>query len=154
MRSIIILFLLSAACTEGIRSDPALGEAQCNAMDGPLHDYSTKAELNQLILGTWVHCSGPTLMGSNEVGIEFVAGDSNGGTYNVLVDDGHGGLVRETGFDGQGTWGGVQLSPTSVEFGWDNASKTDPNEGIVTFEDQPRKLAIALTESSIYALYP
>ena len=144
-----ILFLVAAGCGAGVQSEPALGMRECNAADGPLHDYSSTAELNQLIVGTWVHCSGPTLMGPEEQGVEFLGG----GTYYVLVSDGQGGLARETGFDGQGTWIGLQLTPTSVEFTWDNTSHTG-DEGTVAFEDNPQKLSVALGESSIYALFP
>jgi hypothetical protein len=154
MRSTIvsIVFLLAAACGAGVQSEPKQiggpGQAECSAADGPLHDYSTPAELNQLIVGTWVHCSGPAVMGGGD-GIELVAD----GTYHVLLDDGQGGLVRETGFDGQGTWVGITITPTSVEFAWDNAAHTG-DEGYVTFEDQPRKFLLALQEPSIYALLP
>jgi hypothetical protein len=144
-----ILFLVATGCGAGVQSEPALGMHQCNAPDGPMHDYSTTSELSQLIAGTWVHCSGPTLMGAEEQGIEFLAG----GTYYVLISDGEGGLVRETGFDGQGTWVGLQLTPTSVEFAWDNTSHTG-EEGTIAFEDTPQKLLVSLGESSIYALFP
>jgi hypothetical protein len=146
-----ILVLFASACGAGVHSDPQeVGTpAECAIPDGPLHDYSTQAELNALIVGKWAHCSGPNLMGSIERGIEFVAG----GTYYVLVDDGEGGLTREPGFDGQGTWVGLQLTPTSVEFAWDNASHTG-DEGYITFEDQPRKFLLALADASTYAEIP
>jgi|SRR5580704_14393946 hypothetical protein len=147
-----LVLLFAAACGQGVHSDPqelAPGEAACSTADGPLHDYSTSAELGQLIVGTWVNCSGPTLMGDDEQAIEF----DPDGTYHVLVDDGQGGLAPATGFDGQGTWVGLQLTPTSVEFAWDNASHTG-QEGDISFEDQPRKFSLALGQSSVYASIP
>jgi hypothetical protein len=151
MRSSAILILFASACGTGVHSDPQqIGTPpECDVADGPLHQYTTQAELNELIVGRWVHCSGPNLMGSLEQGIEFALD----GTYYVLVDDGEGGLTRESGFDGQGTWIGLQLTETSVEFTWDNASHTG-DEGYITFEDQPRKFLLALAESSTYALIP
>jgi hypothetical protein len=45
------------------------------------------------------------------------------------------------------------LTPTSVEFTWDNSSHTG-DQGTVAFEDDPQKLSVSLGESSIYALFP
>src|SRR5262245_30075202 len=85
---------------DGAHSDPSI----CDQPDGPAHPYTQQSELEQLVLGRWQHCAGPTLLGqSDEAGIELTADH----TYHVLVDH-DGALVRASGFDGQGTWDAYQ----------------------------------------------
>src|SRR5579859_7750746 len=67
----------------------------CPQPDGPRHEYSTQAEATALITGIWIHCAGPTPTPfEGSIGVDINAD----GNYYKLVSDGHGGMVRGTGF--------------------------------------------------------
>ena len=148
MRLLILLCIVG--CT-GVQNDPQLAHARadagCDAPDGPLHPYTHATELEQLIPGRWIHCSGPSLLSHGGDGIELL-GDH---TYYGLVGDAAGNLVRKDGFDWQGSWAALQLSPSDVEFSYTEG------EGNLALEDEPTRFALPVdTEGnkSVYALLP
>jgi hypothetical protein len=125
----------------------------CNSPDGPLHPYTLKSEADTLIVGRWVHCSGPPIeiTSSPAVGIEFLAD----GTFYLLGNSPNASYVRLLGFDNQGTWATEQTTATTVQLGLHTAN--GGNGGIPAFEDNPRKLSIPINPAygnSIYALVP
>ena len=148
MRCVLLLCLIGCS---GVQDDPQLAhvraEAGCDAPDGTLHPYSQAAELEQIVVGRWVHCSGPPLLLHGDEGIELLGDHS----YYGLASDGAGNLVRKTGFDFQGNWHALQLSPTDVEFTYNDG------EGGLKLEDGPSRFALPVdTEGneSVYALLP
>ena len=111
--------------------------ANCNAAQGPEHPYTMVSELEQLVLGQWIHCSGPTLLDNEQLGVEFDAD----GTYHMLAGDGDGGITVLNGFGNQGTWDAAQEGATAVQ--WDiHPDPNSGNGGYPTFEDSPRMFAL------------
>jgi hypothetical protein len=123
--------------------------ANCNAADGPIHPYTQASEVQTLVVGRWIRCSGTGIFGSMALGIEFDAD----GTYFMLGDDGHGGAVKLMGFDAQGTWDVTQETPTTAQLNIHSAPNAG-NGGAAQFEDAPRKFALDLdpTGECIYAI--
>lgn len=86
----------------------ALVSAQSTPVVAPCPDPgepyvpSSAADLEELIVGTWIRCGEgallPTGLGGDDVGIEFAAD----GTFHRLYDDGA--LVRAEGLEQQGRW--------------------------------------------------
>lgn len=170
---LIGLLIGAGACTtEGVQSDP-LGHAgsngsgsdgsgsnggngsgggaltaNCDAAQGPEHPYTQASELDHLVLGQWIHCSGPSIFSNEQLGLEFDAD----GTYHLLASDGHGGIAVLSGFGNQGTWDASQEGASSVQ--WN--IHPDPNSGtggFPTFEDSPRKFAMLVNYSTDYSIY-
>jgi hypothetical protein len=153
MRTATTYLLVSFAvgCGTGVESapgalltDPA-ATSECDAPQGPLHHYTTAAEVETLILGRWRHCSGPALKPAAQAGIEFI--DDH--TFFALIDDNDGELVRMTGFDSEGTWRADQ------EGSWVQLSYLTPTGGFggtPEFEDAPSRFSIRLQtdESAVY----
>ncbi|HUJ59097.1 MAG TPA: hypothetical protein VLX92_11415 [Kofleriaceae bacterium] len=155
------LILLVAGCA-GVHSDPSQvayiavnsgtdAPSACDEPEGPEHPYSKKSELDALVVGRWLHCSGGTFLPDEQAGIEFTAD----GTYYELGYQGTS-LVRLDGFDHQGTWDSYQETSTSVEFAW-HPTPSSGNGGAPEFEDNPGRLAIDIPyadEPSVYVLVP
>ncbi len=169
-----VAFLFAAACGDGVHSDPeevithhgadggsmggsdgtdapptlgGIAAQKCAQPEGPLHPYTQQAQVEQLIVGRWLHCSGPSLLEDEQAGIEFVAD----GTYFGLAFDGSK-LVRTTGFEKQGTWDAYQETEISVQLNW-HPTPASGNGGAPLFEDNPRRFAIDLGGSpSIYVI--
>jgi hypothetical protein len=119
----------------------------CPEPEGPRHDFTTLDEATQLIIGTWIHCTGPTptpLQGSS--GVEIAAD----GKYYALVSDGHGGLVRGTGFSSQGTWDMKGEGSVFLEL-WPTPSSEVLDTPL--FEDNPRRFAFDQTHAGNFAIY-
>jgi hypothetical protein len=156
-----------AACGTGVESDPGStgggsdpgsgsdpdsgtfhgSSGICPQPDGPRHDFTTQAEATALITGIWVHCAGPTptpFQGS--IGVDINAD----GKYYKLVSDGHGGMVRATGFSSQGTWDLKDEPPVFVEF-WMTPSSLVLNTPL--FEDNPRRFAFDQAHTFDFAIY-
>jgi hypothetical protein len=166
MKLVLALLPILGACGAGVHGDPRIhtgdpdaavdGAAAmtgaCNDPEGPRHPYTQAAEVEQLVLGRWLHCSGATLLGqAGEVGIELTADH----IYYVLQQDGDQ-LVREGGFAGSGTWDTYQETPTSVQFDY-HPTPNSGNGGYFLFEDSPRRFAINIGYNdtpSIYVLLP
>jgi hypothetical protein len=164
-RSISLLVVLTAACGTGMDGEPtpvgsvgggpspgdagAPSASPCAAPEGPLHDYTTAAELEALVLGKWLQCSGPrppTLDGSR--GVEFAAD----GRYFVLVDDGRGGLARGGGFTSEGRWDTSQATGTVV-FLWFHPTPSSQFGDTPLFEDGPRRFAINPSHAGDLSIY-
>lgn len=108
----------------------------CTDPEGPLHAYSDAAELDELFVGRWLHCTGPTITNQDvEVGIELTADRA----AFVLVQQ-NGNVVRAGGFTGQGTWD-VDVDHTTRQLNvYMNGGKLmniDPR-----FEDNPRRVQV------------
>lgn len=135
----------------GSGSDSDIGsdagyDANCNATEGPEHPYTTVAELDQLVLGKWIHCFGPSILGE-EFGLSFDAD----GTYHAL-GFGEAGMVELNGFGNQGTWDGSQETATSVQ--WNiHPMPNSGTGGYPTFEDGPRMFAFALEDANDFSVY-
>ena len=162
----LFTMLAMAACGTGVESDPILSgqtdagsggnpdefhgsSSTCPEIDGPRHDYATLTEANQLITGSWIHCKGFTpIPFADGVGAEFAPD----GKYYVLVSDGHGQLVRGTGFPSQGTWDMKQDpgEPIFLEI-WMTPSSLILNTPL--FEDGPRRFALPGAFGSDLAIY-
>jgi hypothetical protein len=113
-----------------------------------VHTYTQQSELEALLIGKWLHCSGPPMISSSEAGIELV--DDH--TYFKLVADGHGGYMRTVGFGNQGTWDTYQETETSVQFDW-HPMPNGGYGGYPRFEEQPRKMAILIVEQRDTSIY-
>jgi hypothetical protein len=126
-------------------TDPSAGA--CDAPQGPLHHYTTVAEVETLVVGQWRHCSGPTLGTADQAGIEFVDDHK----FFALVDDSDGNLVRMTGFGSEGTWRADQ------EGDWVQLSCYTPtlggNGGQPEFEDAPSRFAVRLDTGNAPVVY-
>jgi hypothetical protein len=120
----------------------------CAGRDSPVHTYTQQSELEALLIGKWLHCSGPPMISSSEAGIELV--DDH--TYFKLVADGHGGYMRTVGFGNQGTWDTYQVTETSVQFDW-HPTPNGGYGGYPSFEEQPRKMAILIVEQRDTSIY-
>jgi hypothetical protein len=131
--------------------DNAAYAANCTAAEGPEQTYDA-AQMQQFAIGKWIHCSGPSILDDEQVGIDYEAD----GTYHMLGDDGAGNLVDLNGFGNQGTWDISADAPDLI--GW--YTHPDPASGIggyPTVETGPRKFQIWLGEAddgSIYAIAP
>jgi hypothetical protein len=106
----------------------------CAVPEGPLHEYSDPAELDQLFVGRWLHCTGPTITDQDaEVGLELT-GERD--AFVLVQHDGN--VVRAGGFTGQGTWDvdhtTEQLDVHMNAGTWINI---DPR-----FEDNPRRFQV------------
>lgn len=152
-RSIATVGLGLVGCGTGVSGDPVAHPDAANAVgecpnpEGPQHPYTDKAELEALLVGKWRHCSGPTMTGPTEAGVELVADHS----YFRLVTDDQGGLMRQTGPGNQGTW---EVDETLSLLYHPRPDLT--GNGSPRFEDGPRKMGIflAVPDLSIYALEP
>lgn len=164
--AISFAFLLAAACGDGVHSDPeevllnhdgvdagnggpsGTATQRCAQAEGPLHPYTQAAEVNHLIVGRWLRCSGTPLLEGEQAGIEFVSD----GTFFGLAFDGSE-LVRTTGFGKQGTWDAEQTTAIAVQLNW-HTTPASGNGGAPLFEDNPRRFAIEFgyTGASIYVL--
>jgi hypothetical protein len=123
----------------------------CADAEGPMHPATLTSQVDALIVGKWLHCSGRDMLRTGEVGIEVLADH----TYFALASDGSGGTVRKTGFGSQGTWSTDQTTATTVTFQWNTTTGFDL--GHPSFEDHPRKMAMLIyqeTVASIYVLVP
>jgi hypothetical protein len=151
--SCLLTMLTMTACGTGVQSDPRAGSGSssdsdngesgpfqgtsnaCPEIDGPRHPYATLDEARPLIIGRWIHCVGPTPTPLNDgIGIEIAAD----GKYYMLVSDGHGGLMRGTGFTAQGTWDLNESGDVFLEL-WPRQSTEIL--GSPVFEDHPRRFA-------------
>jgi hypothetical protein len=145
-----LLISLAAGCGIGVESSPETPRTDppaggCEDPEGPLHPYTTAAEVETLILGQWRHCSGPTLK-PDQAGVEFAADHK----IFALVDDIDGGLVRKTGFDSEGTW---RADPVGAHVQLSYYTPTGGNGGQPEFEDTPSRFSIRLTTGNASAIY-
>jgi len=161
----LAVVVTTAACGTGVDSAPQrLGDPQeigspgdngfCQQAAGPRHDWSTLDELKQLMVGRWVQCSEHTFTAwQRGLGIEITPD----GNYFLLVDDGHGGLVRGGGFLNEGTWDATEVAgaPPFVNL-W--STPTSLFGGTPVFGDNPREFAfelgLAYTELALYQQLP
>jgi hypothetical protein len=144
---LLLPLLTIAACTgNGVETDPRiLGQASgCALPQGALQSPNITGTPDQLV-GTWVRCSGPGLLGiDHEAGIELDADFS----FTVLVGS-DGNLVAQTGFGNQGSW-----DYGEGQFDW----HITPNEGqggSPALETDPRRFALYVDyneEMSVYAI--
>jgi hypothetical protein len=105
------------------------GPGDCAAPDGHALPYTTLADLEALIEGDWLKCSGTVFFPG--IGVRI----SPDHTWNSL-EGGDGGALQPitTGFDGYGTWTDEDLSP--VHFQFNLLKATGGGAGyVVTFTD-------------------
>jgi hypothetical protein len=125
--------MVVAGCGAGVRVEPV--PAACRSPHGPAHAYAQWDELQTLLQGQWLYCSGPELVATSSVGIEFVT-DS---TYYVLVLDASGRHVaRSTNPEDDGSWSNI--AGTLVVAWKAFAAVDDVHTGVASFEDNPRRL--------------
>jgi hypothetical protein len=109
-------------------------DAACSPAEGPGHPFTTVAELQQLIVGTWVLCSGPSLSTTaDSVGMKF---DATAAFTQLIGGDGFV-TVAPNNFEYGGTWVtdmNLAIDVTLVSNDW-VAIETP------AFEDVPRRLA-------------
>ncbi|HEX4451934.1 MAG TPA: hypothetical protein VH143_13745 [Kofleriaceae bacterium] len=109
-------------------------EAACSPPEGAGHPYTTVAELQQLIVGTWVVCAGPSLSTTaNSVGMRF---DATAAFTQLIGGDGFV-TVAPNNFEYGGTW------VTDPELAIDVTLVSSDWVAIETpaFEDGPRRFA-------------
>ena len=121
--------------------------ANCNAPDGPVHPYVTVDQIEALVIGAWIHCSGPTLL-HEQLGIEL----QGTGMYFQLGVDPRDVVYQLWGADEMGNWAVEQADPGALIY-----MMPDPNTSIgvsPTFEDSPRKFKFAVegSQPSVYAI--
>lgn len=149
-----ILIALASACATNPGDNAAADNPQTRAghsyePEGPVQAPSDLLQAHANLVGTWVRCSGPTLIDGELAALEF---DDDGNFYNVDLD--HGVLVKLAGFQEQGTWDVEALS--NGIFQWN--IRTDPEHNVLgfpVFEGQPRKFSISVSyrdETSVYAI--
>ena len=121
----------------------------CGLADGPVHPAASVNDVDQLIVGQWIRCSGKPFddSGNDGYGLELAAD----GTYYDLADDGSGGVVQLHGFGNQGTWT-AQLDSTTV-FVFVTATGGDFNSAAPTFEDSPSKFAVLVEYEETPTIY-
>jgi hypothetical protein len=94
----------AVASTEGGAGAPARVTGTCDEPEtGSVTQFSSVAEVNALLVGRWLHCSGPFLtLAPDEVGIEF----AQDGTWYALTQTDGGPVVRSTAgsLTEQGSW--------------------------------------------------
>ena len=145
----LAVLLLAAGCGIGVSTQPHKTSGTegtpgtCADPEGPQHPYTKAADVEAMIAGTWVHCSGPTFLNAGDEGFEFAADH----TYYVLQDG-----MRKTGFDSQGTWDTYQETATLVQLDY-HPTPNSGNGGAPKFEDDPRRVAIRLFERSESSVY-
>jgi hypothetical protein len=135
---------------------------------GTLHPYDSTAQLQALLVGRWVYCSGTTGLSSfgpnwSEQGagleidsVAFVdqSGNLHGpGSFSVLIQLDGGALVPVTGFNSGGIANVGQEGPDSwqVNFWWNGGGGTG---GIASFTDNPAQMQIAAGQDAVFALLP
>jgi hypothetical protein len=154
-----LLASLAVGCGVGVESNPELPPSnpelspieramqECDVPQGPLHSYTKASELETLILGQWLRCSGPPWLADSD-GIEF----ADDHTFFALIDDGLGKLVRRTGFGNQGTWDASQETETWVQLNT-HLTPAGGNGGSPAFEDTPSRFAINLATGAGISIY-
>jgi hypothetical protein len=160
----VAVCLALPGCGMGVSSDPGRGATDagtagtskdadrtgvCGSPDTAPHPYNTRTELEALLIGKWLYCSGPPMISDSEAGIELVADH----TYFKLVADGHGGYMRAAGFGNQGGWSTYDGGPLLV---W-HPIPAGGSGGTPQFEDQPLRMAIRIVEqrdTSFYSRIP
>jgi hypothetical protein len=106
----------------------------CTDPEGPLHVYADAAELDQLFVGRWLHCTGPTITDQDvEVGLELTAERD---AFVLVHQDGN--VVRAGGFAGQGTWD-VDYTTRQLDV---HMNAGDWINIDARFEDNPRRFQV------------
>jgi hypothetical protein len=89
------------------------GAAMCSAPNGHAIPYTTVAELEAMIEGDWLRCSGTAYPAEFGVGLR-IAPDH---TWNALDASAGGGVAPiTTGFDGYGTWTAAEIYAGAIQF--------------------------------------
>jgi len=127
-----------AAMQPGERPEAAL----CTP-PGDVITTNTQAELEQHLIGAWLHCSGFMIFGVDHDGFEF----ADDGKWYFLKAAADGSLVRQKGFDGGGDWSVLDTShfngPGTFQVNLDTPSGS--NAIFPTFQENPSSLLIVST---------
>jgi hypothetical protein len=121
-------------------------QALCDAPDGAMHAVTSATDVSTLVVGRWLHCSGPPLLGRGERGIEF----SSIGVYFALTADAEGHLSQIVGLEGR--WDATQLTETQVQFNWHPDTQTT-DYAYLEFEDAPLRFVTTLTDQTVPSVF-